>query len=218
MKKLLSLLLALALCASLALIFSACDMNDAKEKFELNEEEWEEALHEDNFENVTVRYEYYLESNLQKQVMKVTDEGVYRSIEYYDKETNKLLNKDAHFFSGAAADIQRNLFLKTFLGIVENRENFVFDKETKTYTADDVEIRVDQSEGIYVLEKVKDGKLNFSAKGNVEKFVCNLTEAMYVNGEEMQSTTVDVTWTFADYGTTEFTAEEKEASSLTMGG
>lgn len=217
MKKILSLLLVLALALSTMLAFTACD--DAKGAFEeLDAEEWEAALHEDNFENVTVRYEYYLESNLQKQVMKVTDEGVYRSIEYYDKETNKLLNEDAHFFTGAAADIQRNLFLSTFLGIVKDRENFVFDKESKTYTADDVEIRIDQAEGVYVTEKVKDGKLTFSADGNVEKFVCNLTEAMYVNGEEMQSTTVDVTWTFADYGKTEFTAEEKEASSLTMGG
>ena len=92
MKKLLSFVLVLALCASMILALNACDLNDAKDIIgmlgngeegaeELNEEEWKEALAAPNFENVTIRYEYENEGTFQKQVMKTTAAGVYRAIE-----------------------------------------------------------------------------------------------------------------------------------------
>lgn len=219
MKRVLSLLLVLSLCAAALLAFSACDLSDAEKKLgELNEEEWEEAFAPANFENVTVRYEYILGTNLQKQVMKMTDEGVYRSIEFYNKENNELLNKLANFFEGTTADMQRTLFLQTFLGIVEDKENFEYDETEKVYKADDVEIRIDQAEGIYVVENIKNGKLTFNEDGTVKNFVCTLTESQYMNGEQKESVTTDVTWTFSDYETTKITAEEKEADSPLMGG
>jgi len=219
MKKLLSLLLVLTLCASAILAFTACDLNDAKGSLEeLNEEEWKEALSAPNFENVTIRYEYENQGAFQKQVMKTTKDGVYRAIEVYqNKESDKPLNKQDVYFEGENAATQRNLFLKTFLGIVENRENFEYDKEAKIYKADDVEVRVDQAPGVYVVENVKNGKLKFSKDGNVEEFICTLTESVYYNNEMKESLTIDVTWTFSDYGTTEITETEQKASSSAFG-
>lgn len=217
MKKVLSFLLVLTLTLSAMAILSACDLNDAKGKLEeLNDEQWEAALSEPNFENVTIRYEFTYQNTLQKHTVKVTKDGLYRSVEALDAE-GKQLGKQEAYFEGDNAKDQRNLFLQTFLGIVKDRSNFEYDKEAKAYTVDDAEIRIDQAGGIYVIEKVKNGKLVFSDKGNVESFVCNLTETPYMNGEMVQTMTIDVTWTFSDYGTTEITDTEKAAKNGNFG-
>ncbi len=219
MKKLLSFLLVLCLCASAMVMLSACDEGDAKGNFEeLNEEEWEAALSAPNFENVTVKYEYTQEGAFMKQVMKTTKTGVYRSIEVYASEDAETpMNKDDVYFDGENAKTQRNLFLQTFLGIVADKDNFEFDEEAKLYKADDVEVRIDQAPGVYVLENVKNGKLKFGEEGNVEEFICTLTESVYYDGELKQSVTIDVTWHFSDYGTTKITEEEQKATSTAFG-
>ena len=112
---------------------------------------------------------------------------------------------------GEEATQQRNLFLQTFLAIVEDRDNFEYNETTKLYTAKSAEARIEQSEAIYITEKMKDGKLAFNKNGNVDTFECNLTETIYMNNEVMQSVTIDVTWTFSNYGTTTITAAEKES-------
>ena len=214
MKKLLSLLLAIALCASALLILSACDENDAKGAFEeLNAEEWKEALSAPAFENVTIKYEYTMEGALQKQVAKVTKDGVYRSMVAVDANGNESQPQE-YYFTGDNANVQRNLFLQTFLAIVEDRENFEYDKETHVYTVKEASARIDQAEGVYVMENAKNGQLTFNKDGQVEKFVCTLNEVVYMNNEKMQDVTVEVTWIFSDYGTTEITAAEKEAPSV----
>ena len=211
MKKIISLLMALVLCASFAVMLTACDEDDAKAAFEeLNEEEWEQALSAPNFENVTIKYEYTHEDMLNKQVAKFTKEGVYRSIESLD-ESGKVVASIPTYFTGDDANIQRNLFLQTFLSIVEKRDNFEYDKENDVYIAESASARIDQAEGIYVEEDIKNGKLSFNDKGNVQEFVCTLTESVYMNGELQQSVTIDVVWTFSDYGTTVITAEEQAA-------
>ena len=213
MKKLLSLLLVLALSLSLILALSSCDEEDAKGNLEeLNEEQWAEAVSAPSFENVTVNYEYTVEGLLQKQLVKVTKDGVYRKIEAFNSDGSSV-GSQAAYFTGAEGDMQRDLFLQTFLGIVKDRDNFTFDAEEKLYKADDVSIRIDQGTGVYVTENVKNGKLSFDGDGSVKEFVCTLTESMYMNDEQMQSMTIDVIWSFSAYGTTEITAEEQKSAS-----
>ena len=213
MKKLLSLVLALALCASFTLALSSCTEEEAKEIFEnLTKEEWSQALAAPNFENVTIHYEYTQEGVFTKQIAKFTATGVYRSIETYNAE-GKPASSLANYFEGEEANQQRNVFLQTFLAIVEDRDNFEYDETTKIYTAKSAEARIDQSEGLYLTEKMKDGKLAFNKDGNVDTFECNLTESIYMNNELKQSITIDVTWTFSNYGTTAITAAEKESKA-----
>ena len=210
MKKFFYLFLALALCASITLSLASCTEEEAKEIFEnLSEEEWEQALSAPNFENVTIHYEYTQGNVFTKQTAKFTKTGVYRSVEMTSIATGEPAESMAQYFEGEEADQQRNLFLKTFLAIVEDRDNFVYDESTKLYTAENAEARIDHHENAYVTEKIKDGKLSFNSDGNVEKFMCNLTESIYMENELKETHTFDVTWTFSDYGTTEITAAEK---------
>lgn len=209
MKKILSLILALALCASFTLALSSCTEEEAKEIFEnLTKEEWQQALAAPNFENVTIHYEYTNEGLLTKQIAKFTKDGVYRKMESFDAE-GKATGEHDIYCEGEEATQQRNLFLQTFLAIVEDRDNFEYNETTKLYTAKNAEARIEQSEGIYITEKVKDGKLAFNKDGNVDTFECNLTESIYMANELKQSINIDVTWTFSNYGTTVITAEEK---------
>ena len=212
MKKLLSLVLALSLCLSLGAMLSSCDLFGAKGAMEeLNEEEWQEALSAPNFENVTIKYEYTHEGMLYKQIAKFTKDGVYRSNEA--TQDGASIGKQEHFFTGTDADTQRNLFLQTFLAIVKDRNNFEYNKDEKIYFAEKASVRVDQAEGLYVEENITNGKLSFTDKGNVDKFVCTLNEVAYVNNEKNQDITIDVTWNFSDYGTTTITAEEQANGS-----
>lgn len=213
MKRILSLILALALCASFTLALASCTEEEAKEIFEnLTKEEWSQALAAPNFENVTIHYEYTNEGLLTKQIAKFTKDGVYRKMESFDAD-GKLAGSHDIYCEGEEANQQRNVFLQTFLAIVEDRDNFEYDETTKIYTAKSAEARIDQSEGLYLTEKMKDGKLAFNKDGNVDTFECNLTESIYMNNELKQSITIDVTWTFSNYGTTTITAAEKESKA-----
>lgn len=213
MKRILSLILALALCASFTLALASCTEEEAKEIFEnLTKEEWSQALAAPNFENVTIHYEYTNEGLLTKQIAKFTKDGVYRKMESFDAD-GKLAGSHDIYCEGEEANQQRNVFLQTFLAIVEDRDNFEYDETTKIYTAKSAEARIDQSEGLYLTEKMKDGKLAFNKDGNVDTFECNLTESIYMNNELKQSITIDVTWTFSNYGTTAITAAEKESKA-----
>ena len=214
MKKILSLILALALCASFTLALASCTEEEAKEIFEnLTKEEWQQALAAPNFENVTINYEYTNEGILTKQIAKFTKDGVYRKMESFGTDGKSNGDSMALYFEGEEATQQRNLFLQTFLAIVEDRDNFEYNETTKLYTAKSAEARIEQSEAIYITEKMKDGKLAFNKEGNVDTFECNLSETIYMNNEVMQSVTIDVTWTFSNYGTTTITAAEKESKA-----
>lgn len=214
MKKLLSLVLTLALCASFVFALSSCTEEDAKEIFEnLNKEEWAEALSAPNFENVTISYEYTQEGALTKQTAKFTKDGVFRSAKSFDADGKEVGSFDM-FFENEEADQQRELFLQVFLAIVGDRDNFKYDEATKLYTAENAEARVDYEEqNAYVIEKMKDGKLEFGSDGNVKRFVCNLTESIYHNNELGNSANLDVEWTFSAYGTTTITDAEKANAS-----
>lgn len=214
MKKLLSLVLTLALCASFVFALSSCTEEEAKEVFEnLNKEEWAAALSAPNFENVTINYEYTQEGALTKQTAKFTKGGVFRSVKSFDAN-GKEAGSHEMFFENAEADQQRELFLQTFLAIAGDRDNFTYDEATKLYTTKNAEARIDYEEqNAYVIEKVKDGKLEFGTDGNVKSFVCNLNESIYRNNELSASVNLEVEWTFSAYGTTTITDAEKASAS-----
>jgi uncharacterized lipoprotein YehR (DUF1307 family) len=221
MKKLISMILALVLCMSLGCALVSCDEDalpegtDATNGTEeatvgpegISKEEWQEAIANDNFTNVTI--EYVLETaegEKQSHIVKITPNMVYRKMtatlggEEYSQE---------YLFTEEEAQIQGKMFVDVFLSLLAERDNFVYDMENGVYNApEEVSTTVEAGEGMTAKETMKNGQVKFSKNGSLETFVCNLTEAAYMNEQIVHEDTYSATWTFKNYGDTVITEEE----------
>lgn len=180
-------------------------------KFEgVSEEKWEESLSEQKFDNVTINYELNNEMMEQTHVVKIADDKVYRSgtvtMEGMDAPEDMSV-----VYEGDNAAMQKKMFLDVFLGLLAERDNFVYDAEKKAYiNPKDVSVTVEANEGYHAVETMKKGEVKFNANGLIELFSCELTETVYFNDELVRSTTTNATWTFSGYGTTVITESATE--------
>lgn len=222
MKKLISIILALIMCASLGLALVSCDEVELPEEADgseapteeatigpdgISKEEWQEAIANDNFTNVTI--EYVLENasgEKQTHIVKITPDMVYRKV------TAHMDGEDYSFdylFTEEEAQIQGKMFIDVFLSLLAERENFVYDMENGVYNApDEVSTEISGGDGMTATETMRNGQVKFSKDGSLETFICELTEAAYIDGELANEATYNVTWTFKDYGKTEITEDE----------
>ena len=214
MKKLISMILAMVLCLSLGCVLISCEVEELPEGTEevtigpdgISKEEWQDAIANDNFTNVTI--EYVLEGpsgEKQSHIVKITPDQVYREVTgyMYDEEFSF-----AYLFEDENAQTQRKMFIDVFLSLLAERENFVYDMENGVYNApEEVSVDVTAGEGYTAKETMKNGQVKFGKDGSLEVFTCELTEAAYSGEELLNSSTYNVTWTFKDYGKTEITEE-----------
>ena len=175
------------------------------EQFEgaVEEEEWEAAVADQKFDNVTIHYTFATEDmGTQEHVVKITETKVYRSI----KETldNGTEDTDEKIFEGEEAAEQRDMFLAIFLSLLAEKENFVYDREQKAYIMPE-EVKTTLpggAENYYILETMRNGRVTFDAKGSVTSFNFWVSEAVYEGETLRHETTGDISLSFSDYGTT----------------
>jgi hypothetical protein len=221
MKKILSLILAAVLCFASVASLASCDnirenlgdyvgggseggSESESETFTgIDEEEWQESLSEQKFDNVTINYKLEIiegQSADQTHVVKIAENAVYR------KMTMAMGGQDMSdevTFTDAEAEQQKSMFLQVFLSLLADRDNFVYDAEQDAYLSPStVNVTLDMGDGNKATEEMKDGKVTFDEKGNIEYFYCVLTETYIINGEVANAITCKATWTFSDYGTT----------------
>ena len=222
MKKLICAILAMILCLSIGFSLVSCDEEELPEATDgseapteeatvgpegISKEEWQEAIANDNFTNVTI--EYVLETaNGEKQthIVKITPNMVYRKMtatyggEEYSQE---------YLFTEEEAQIQGKMFIDVFLSLLAERDNFVYDMENGVYNApEEVSTTVDAGEGMTAKETMKKGQVKFSKNGTLEVFTCDLTETAYIDGELAHEDTYSAVWNFKNYGSTVITEEE----------
>lgn len=176
----------------------------------ISKEEWQDALAQNNFTNVTIYYTLKSETDGQQDhVVKITPDKVYRKVTMtMDGETDTM----DICYSGEEAKETAQMFINVFLGLLKERENFVYDFDAGVYNApNEVVATATEQEGYVVTESMKNGKVKFDAQGNLEYFICDLTEAINNGEEDTFSMTFAASWTFADYNKTVITAEEAAA-------
>lgn len=187
MKKFLTFILAACFTFSAGALLTACEEG-------FSEAEWNEALKEENFDNVTVHYT--IEAMGQKQVhtVKIADDLVYRSMTMFG-ETDEV------YFTEEDALEQKNAFTAVFLSLLESRDNYEYDDGVYV---NEEEIKVTVTvDGCRDDITMKDGEVKFDENGNLEYFTCTLTETIYDrDGNREYSYTAKSTWNFADYGKT----------------
>ena len=171
---------------------------------EVEEEEWEEAVADQKFDNVTINYTFATEDQgTQDHIVKITEDKVYRyaKITFTDGSGDE----EEFTFEGEDAAHQRDMFLSIFLSILAEKENFTYDVKQKAYIMpEEVKTTLPQNEdgSYYILETMRDGKVVFDAKGNVVSFSFWISEASYMDGELLHETVGDIVLGFSDYGTT----------------
>ena len=169
----------------------------------VEDEEWEAAVAEQKFDNVTIDYTFDTEEN-GKQVhkVKITETKVYRSVN--TTEADGEISSFDMTFEGEEAAQQRDMFLAIFLSLLAEKENFKYNPELKAYKMpEEIQTRLDQDNGYYIMETMRDGVVTFDAKGNVTSFVFWISEAVYDESTEMvNESRGTITLAFSDYGTT----------------
>ena len=61
------------------------------------------------------------------------------------------------------------MFLQVFLSLLADRDNFVYDAEQDAYLSPStVNVTLDMGDGNKATEEMKDGKVTFDEKGNIE--------------------------------------------------
>ena len=178
----------------------------------ISKEEWQDALAQNNFTNVTI---YYTLKNTngeqQDHVVKITPDKVYRKMTY--SMGDEIGSSMDICLSGDEAKDTATLFVNVFLGLLAERDNFVYDFDTGVYNApQEVTVTAVEEEGYVITESMKNGKVKFDRYGNLEYFTCDLTESIsYGDGDGGHSGTFAASWTFADYNKTVITDEEAAA-------
>ncbi len=169
----------------------------------VEEEEWEAAVAEQKFDNVTIHYTFDTDNDgKQEHVVKITENKVYRSMSSIS--TTGEPEGDELTFEGEEAAHQRDMFLAIFLSLLAEKENFAYDLELKAYKMPkEVQTKLEQDGGYYIMETMRDGIVTFDAKGSVTSFVFWISEAVYNETDQLHhETTGNITLTFSDYGTT----------------
>lgn len=171
----------------------------------VEEEEWEAAVAEQKFDNVTIHYTFATEDQgTQTHVVKITENRVYRKVSATLSDGS--MDTSEMTFGGEEAAQQREMFLSIFLSLLAEKENFTYDREEKAYIMPEevqTKLPVDsENEDYYVLETMRNGRVTFDGKGNVTSFNFWVSEATYEGENLLHESRGDITLTFSDYGTT----------------
>ncbi len=211
-KKLVTLLLGFALIFSMG-AFSSCDDESGLENFnpdsieDMTKEDWEDLSAEANFENVTVAiWGAYVSGNenvailgngVDIGVLKVVGENVYVDYIY--------LNDEDEFLDSDAATLAKSLYIETALAMLENFEDFTYDKESKTFLSNKpISYDIDAGHGATATLTTTNVKVEVLPDGYLGKISCDMKQYMsseYLLGEDF-NVDVKVVFSFSDYGTT----------------
>lgn len=220
MKKFLTLILG----GLMALSFGAlagCDLlggtnNGGEEQIkgvEVTEEQWELAIADVTFDNVsfTQKGESTTTQNgttmnlIEDIWVKITEDQFSYGGKVTNKATGQVAQTEEQTLSSSQAAALRVTYTKIFMGVLAEREKFVYNAELGAYTLSD-KVVIEQSNGYQtVREEIDSGKAIFNEQGYLVAFSCHLYETDVRSGEVFMSYDANITWTFSEYGTTVIT-------------
>ena len=205
MKRILSLILAVCLCLSVAVMITSCGDGEFDG---VTAEKWKDFLSEQRFDNVTINFTLssdvngeYAESS---DIVKIADAKVYRKAVWVMSDDSNELEA---VFTGDEAVEQKKIFLGIFLSLLAERDNYVYDEDEGVYKAPNkiTVVLDDIREGYHTEEAITNAKVKFDSKGNIEYFSGYFVETVKYGGEVVGVTQGDTVWTFSNFGTTVIT-------------
>ncbi|MBR4942569.1 MAG: hypothetical protein IKZ28_00925 [Clostridia bacterium] len=173
---------------------------------EITEDVWEDAITLTNFDNVTFKL-YCLDLDQ----------------ETYEEETYMLDGVNSAWVTPEDGDVEimdeetteaiRNIFISTSLMILDNFANFTYDEESGYYVGlETITYTVDVMEYLDTEIIASNIKAKFDENFNITEISCDMIQNFIENGEP-DSLSLQVTFTFWDYGTTEIPMPSQSALS-----
>lgn len=202
---------------------SVCEaVKDSTVAFEgINENKWNTMLSDANFENFTLLTEGNMTTTQggqtfgpykTKSACKMTADKM--ALILYDAESDAPIPGDSmEIFEGEIAEAQRQQYTQLFLNILSQYESFSYDADNKIYQIDELTVWNGTIKGISMREEevqlidvpctieIRNAEAALSVDGKILSLVCDYTQTMTMDGEEIVAFGV-TTWTFSDYGTT----------------
>ena len=224
MKKFLSLLMAGALALSFGLCAAGCDINkgdgsDELKGVEVTEEQWNVAISDVTFDNVTftqvgdstITQSGGMVSIIENITIKITQDELAYSGSVTNKATGEVNTVAEQKFTGAMASAYRTTYTKIFMSVLEKKDKFVYNADLGAYTLSE-EVVVEQTAGAQVVtERITNGKAIFNEQGYLVSFSCHMYETDVRNGVTNMAYDANLTWTFSQYGSTVITPPAEES-------
>ncbi len=198
-----------------------CSLCGAFDGISINEQNWDSALSEEVFNNVTISFTFLVENIVDVkgnyvdaeegvktvQLFKSTDEKVYRKAYVYNADGT--YREDEYFeltLIGTEAQMQRKMFYDMFAALLKNYDNFTYDDEKNIYKSPS-EIIVDVSDSVgetqlQVFESINNAQIKFGTNGKLEYFESDHKESIYEDDLLLASISGKILWTYSNYGTT----------------
>ena len=170
----------------------------------MSEQNWINSIAESKFENVTGYYTLSTADVKNEHVVKIAGDRVLRSLKVINPADNQVFFEESFIFTGDQAKEQKKMFLQVLLALLAERSNFIYDAETNFYIAPQkisTTIVVNNEE---FTETMENGKVQFDAEGRLSFFTCLYSE----QSQTLGGITGDMSFSFADYGTTVIPEEE----------
>ena len=223
MKKSLLKLGAILVCLSLLFAFVSCDEEteepqspdkNVEESSGITENEWNSAVAATVFENYTLDLfgdmTTYINGVEQlggeplKERYRVTENAIEISLIVDGEPTYTITLHDDE------AKVTKTELAQIFLAILSDYDNFSYNAESGEYIIGETEITVEvtaivngslSGEKMPITISVKNGSAKLSSDGKVVNLVCEYSQSMDINGQNM-TVTGTTEWSFSNYGTT----------------
>jgi hypothetical protein len=201
MKKFLAFLLVVCTCTLAIATFAACggsdgtgDGDDNAPTAGVTEDVWEDALEEANFNNVTFSMNVSTnEGDSEFVEIKLVGDS-YAVRESLEEEFE--VDTDPETVASV-----KNVYVNTVLAIADNFSDFTYDATNDCYKASSDIVYTVTVQGINASITTKDTVVTLNAQNGIAKIVCEMTQS-FVSGDQPNTLTFDVEFTFSNYGTT----------------
>ena len=226
MKKLILILVAVAICAAIAITAVVLltgnstpetpetqETPETPESSGVTKEEWNSMIADHNFENYTLMQEGHIiqddeTESIQTGTVKITKDKV--SIDMTITQL-KVLGEEANqtfpmkeVFSGEMATMQKGSYEDVFRALIAEYESFVWDAEKKLYkNPKDLKISFPAGDGVTAEILMTNGEVKLDENGKLLEFAAKFDQEIKdADGTKLATIKADMKWAFSAFGTT----------------
>lgn len=197
MKKFVSILLAVCMCLSVGAMLTACDEEHTHTYEGISEEEWNAAIQPSNFDNVTFAFSgSFLKADIDAESFDYNCK-----IDGNNATMDDLIRGEHMQLDAEAITALKDTYINTATAIVENFDNFTYDKDSKAYKSNQDIVYTVTIAGLEATITAKAVSVTLDANLNIASIACTMIQDFVENATPKQYT-LDITFTYSDYGTT----------------
>ena len=163
----------------------------------VSEEKWNTAIQPSNFDNVTFAFNCsFLEAGIS------TESFAYNcKIDGNNATMDDVISGQHMTMDAETITTVKDIYINTATAIVENFDNFTYDKDSEAYKSNKDIVYTVTVMGYEATITAKDVSVILDTNSNIASIDCTMIQDFEENGNPKQYT-LDITFTYSNYGTT----------------